>query len=159
MRPEPKLGCAPVFVLLIVLSIWYGVSYFENIKPHNDHIKNETKKILDNAREESINSLDTLDLRTFLVNTESARKDSACLAKEMHNWMKQQGENPRFCDYKYVYDSVGTKNGQTVFRLSKHMWRVNIDKAMKDQEFAKTFSKYCETIKQLEIARRKQNQK
>ena len=156
-RPEPKLGAAPIVFLLIVLSVWFGIGYFEDTKPHNEHIKKETTKILDNAHKESINSLDTVNFLRFLVDTESASKDSVRLAKEMQKWMKQQGENPRFCDYKEVFDSVGTRNGQTLFRRSKYPWRINLDKAMQDQDFAQIYNQYCQTIKQLKIVRRQNN--
>lgn len=158
-RPEPKLGATPIVFLLIVLSVGFGIGYFEDTKPHNQHIKNETKKILSAAHKEAVNSADTLDLRSFLVDTKSASKDSVRLAKKMHNWMKYQGENPRFCDYKAVFDSVGTRNGKTLFRRSKYPWRINLDKAMQDQDFAQIYNQYCQTIKQLEIARRQHRQK
>ena len=157
-RPEPKIGTAPILFLLIVLSVFFGIGYFEDTKPHDDHIKSETKKILDNAHKEAVNSADTLDFRSFLVDTESANKDSARLATEMLGWMKYQGENPRFCDYTQVYDSVGTKNGKTLFRLSKYPWRINKNKAMKDSCFANNYNQYKKSITMLEIARRKQNQ-
>ena len=158
-RPEPKLGCGPIVFLLIVLFFFSGIGYFEETKPHNDHIKQETKKMLDTAHKEAVNSVDTLDLKEIFVNTESANKDSARLATKMLDWMKQQGENPRFCDYKHVYDTISMKNGETGFKLSKYPWRLNINKAMKDTCFANNYNQYKKSIITLETARRKQNQK
>lgn len=153
-RPDQSPGCGAYVLLCLTVAVFFGIAYFEDTKPHNNHIKQETKKILDTAHKEAVNSVDTLDLQGFFVNTESARKDSARLATEMLGWMKYQGENPRFCDYKQVYDTVDMGNGQTGFKLSKHMWYINVSKAMKDPCFAKTYNQYRKTIKQLEIAHR-----
>ena len=153
-RSEPKTGCAPILLFAFVLFICFELDYCEDTKPHDDHIKSETQKLLATAHKEAVNSVDTLNLQGLFVDAESANKDSACLATEMLGWMKYQGENPRFCDYKQVYDTVDMGNGQTGFKLSKHMWYINVSKAMKDPCFAKTYNQYCKTIKQLEIARR-----
>ena len=158
-RPEPKPGCGSFLLLAIVFFICFELDYCEDTKPHNEHIKSETKNLLGKAHQEAVNSVDTLDLRGYVVNTESARKDSARLATEMLGWMKYQGENPRFCDYKQVYDTVDMGNGQTGFKLSKNMWYINVSKAMKDPCFAKTYNQYCKTIKLLEIERRQNKYK
>jgi len=158
-RPEPKLGATPIVFLLIVLSVGFGIGYFEDTKPHNEYVQNKTRSILSQAHKEAVNSVDTLDLRAFNVNAESACQDSARLAKEMHEWMKHQGENPKFCNYKEVYDTIHMKNGETGFRLSKYPWRIDIAKAKRDKYFATNYDAYKNAVRKLEIARRQQKQK
>ena len=161
MRPEPKdpvidayivIGSALIFILIHIIDTCES-------EPHNKHIKKETEKVLARAHEEAICLPDTLDLRVFTVNTESARQDSARLAKEMHKWMKHQGENPRFCNYTEVYDTINISNGQKGFRLSKYPWRIDIPKAKQDLLFATNYNAYKKAIQQLEVARRQQKQK
>ena len=158
-RPDRSPGYGAYILLCLTVAVFFGIAYFEDTKPHNEYVQNKTRSILSQAHKEAVNSVDTLDLQGLFVNTESANKDSVRLAKEMQKWMKQQGENPRFCDYKEVFDSVGTRNGQTLFRRSKYPWRLNINKAMKDTCFANNYNQYKKSIITLETARRKQNQK
>lgn len=158
-RPDQSPGCGEYILLCLTVAVFFGIAYFEDTKPHNEYVQNKTKSILSQAHKEAVNSVDTLDLQGLFVNTESANKDSLRLAKEMHNWMKYQGENPRFCDYKQIYNKVDMENGKKGFQLSKNMWHINTSKAMKDPDFAKIYNQYCQTIKQLEIARRQNKYK
>ena len=162
MRPEPKLTPAELLNMILMLLGMVGVvsyiSYTADVKPHEDFITSQNNKVLNKAHKEAQRSVDTLDLTKYHVDIESATKDSARLTEQMRNWMNHQGENPRFCDYKEVYDTVYMRKkgqNQTIgYCLSKFPWQINTDKAIKDPYFAKTYDQYVRIIQNLEIARR-----
>ena len=155
MRPDPKLIPGPALILMLVgvMVIAYSIGYTNDVKPRKDFIASQTKKVLDKAHKEAQNSVDTLNVAEYRVDTKSATTDSARLTQKMRKWMDSQGENPRFCDYKEVYDTIIT-NERVYYRLSKFGWRINVDKATKDTSFARIYDQYRQAIQQLEIDRR-----
>ena len=156
-RPEPKGdGCFYTLAYLVLGAVIYGFVYFEDIKPHKEFIKRETKPVLDDAHKRAIAAVDTINIYDYCIDVKSAQKDSIKLTKHMREIMDSIIEDKRYNDY--TVDSVGRYivNGRTVYGVSS---KFNINKAMKRPSFAETYNKYYEAIKQLEIARRQGKRK
>ena len=156
MRPEPRepgVGCAAVLLLSVIL----GMIYFVDTKPRKEYVKRETKPVLDSLHKRAIDAVDTIDFNNVVIDVKSARRDSAHLTKQMLNIM--DGLSGHSCYYDYKCDSTTIRdlgNGRKTYWCKGYF---NVNKAMRNNQFAKTYRKYYETIKQLEIARRQVNHK
>jgi len=160
MRPEPSPTAGEILIPILICALAWLIHYHEDIKPEKEFDKAQTKKVLDIAHKNAVMSVDTINFDEYIVDTKAARKDSVNSTKEMQKWVKHQGKNPRFADYKYIYDTLYTKQGQIKgYRLSKNMWHLNTNKAMTDPEYTKIYDEFSDAIVKLEIARRQQKHK
>ena len=160
MRPDEPLTAGEALTLILIFALVWLIHYHEDIKPEKEFDKAQTKKVLDIAHKNAVMSVDTINFDEYIVDTKAECKDSLRSTKEMATWVNHQGKNPRFADYKYIYDTLYTKQGQIKgYRLSKNMWHLNTNKAMTDPEYTKIYDEYSDAIVKLEIARRQQKHK
>lgn len=135
---------------------------------------------MNEAHDQAIAAVDTINYNDVVIDTKSARKDSVRATKQMYKIMGNIYENKTKRFFDYVQDSIPIKSeysrtintyvdsvrNDTIRVIVSHHKTINgatpkfnINKAMSDSTFATTYNKYYESIKQLEIARRQQKTK
>ena len=133
----------------------------------------ETKRILSDAHEHAVSTVDTINFDGTIIDAKAAGKDSVRATKEMHRVIDDIYNVKDYNDY--IRDSVPLKvktykepvyvinyttndticdtitRYESFYGVSKHF---NEKKAMSYSKFADAYNKYIKAIQQLEMARR-----